>query len=137
MEHIITLLGDYVEGKVSSATFVDQYMKAWKELRDEVSERIESIPGLPEQIAELSKRRLDKRISGEDFKRQHQKLVAQIGETRLKPFSEVDAILSHLFVESDAYREDPEDREPGFNIGEDELVAEAKTALVKLTELGL
>jgi hypothetical protein len=132
MQEIKQLLENYLAGKVDSENFVIQYLSLARLLRDETQAALDKFPGLSDQLSGLFVKRFEGLISQQEYDEKWHQLTSQLGEIRVKPGSKEDEILSHLFVEADAYREDPESRDEGLHIGNIELKEEVVKALQML-----
>ena len=133
MDEMRQLLRDYLDGKLASTDFVMRFFKIAQPMRDEVWRLVDKA-GISEALTELTKQRIPDQISVEAFTEQWYELMSKVeGPSELLPHSKEQEVLSHLFVEADAYEEDPAERVEGLNIGEDELRAEVQKALDVLT----
>ncbi len=132
MEEMRQLLQDYLDGKLPSEQFVLQYIRLAGKFRDEQYEFIAKSPALGEQLRALFRQKIRGEISEENYQAKWHPLIDLLGPVTLKPYSKADEALSHLFVEADAYRENPEHREPGLNIGDEELRAVVEETLKSL-----
>lgn len=133
MDEMRQLLRDYLDGKLASEDFVMQYIKLADQIRDEVWQAFDKKPWIKEEIRKLAKQLSQGQITSQACFEERERLVSQLEPTRVVPFSREDEVLSHLYVEADAYEEDPQYRVEGLNIGEDELRAEVQKALDVLT----
>ncbi|MCA9887812.1 MAG: hypothetical protein KC546_05545 [Anaerolineae bacterium] len=133
MQEIKHLLHDYIVGGLSSEEFVIRYLALARSLRDETLMALDNFPDIKEKLHRLSLENYKGTISELDYGEKWVYLTDQLGAVRIKPYSDEEKILSHLFVEADAYRENPEDREPGLHIGDTELRAEVQKALELLS----
>lgn len=133
MQEVKQLLREYIVGDVSSEEFVIRYLALVRNLRDETLSALNRSPELKEQLDRLYTEYLKGEISEVAYKEKWRYLTNQLGELRLKPYSHEEKIISHLFVEADAYRENPEFREEGLHIGDTELQAEVQKTLDMLS----
>jgi hypothetical protein len=134
MEKVKQLLQAYLNEELTSEEFVTQFLNLWRKMRDEVYVALEIRPNLKHKYNKLSERYHAGKISQADYLLKLQELIPSIANCEMKPNSKEDEILSHLMVEADAYRENPEDRQAGLHIGDAELKDEALKALQLLTE---
>jgi hypothetical protein len=132
MEQVKQLLRDYLAGKMRSQTFVRQYSALFRQLKDEAAQAVQNVPGLKKQLDDLCAAFDKGKLSQRTFDENCQRLVAQIGDVTLKPCSMEEDILTHLRIETEAYRRDPAERLEGWHVGGDELRAEVKKALILL-----
>lgn len=132
MEQVKQLLRDYLDGKLTSEEFAIQYLKLARKLRDETRESLNQLPGLRQKLDQLFADRFNQVISESEYENRWHDLTGPLSGVTVKPFSEEDEILSHLFVEADAYRDNPADRQAGLHIGEDELRIQVAKALERL-----
>ncbi|MAU10070.1 MAG: hypothetical protein CL607_09635 [Anaerolineaceae bacterium] len=135
MQEIKQLLHDYIVGVVSSEEFVIQYLALARTVRDKTWMVLDKSPEVKEQLYQLSVDRFEEKISELEYQQKWEYLTNQLEKVSVKPYSKEEKILSHLFVEADAYKENPEDREAGLHIGETELRTEAQKALDVLNSL--
>lgn len=131
MGEIKQLLENYLAGKIDSENFVIQYLALARQLRDETHEALNKYPELRDQLSQLFVKRFEGLISQQEYGQKWHQLTSKL-DIRVKPASAEEGILSHLFVEADAYREDPEDREEGLHIGNIELREQVIKALQML-----
>lgn len=135
MQEIKQLLREYIIGSNSSEEFVIRYLALARNLRDETLMALDKSPEIKEQLDQLLVKRSKGTISELEYEEKWIYLTNQLEKVRVKPNSKEEKILSHLFVEADAYRENSEDREPGLHIGDTELKAEVQKALAILSNL--
>jgi hypothetical protein len=132
VQEVIQLLREYLAGNLSSEEFVIQYLALARILRDETLAALDKSPKVNQQLERVSMKHHKGKISALEYAEKWKYLTSQLEEVRVKPLSKEDEVLSHLFVEADAYREDPEEREEGLHIGDAELRAEVQKALEML-----
>lgn len=132
MQEILKLLQDFLKDSITAAEFADRYMDFWKAFREEQFATINAQPGLAQTIKGLEGDFLAGQISEDAYLSRLQALYDGVPGWRVKPGSEADRILSHLFVESDAYESDPEQRAT-YQIDEVALRSEVKKALEVLS----
>lgn len=135
MQEIKQLLNKYLQGGISSEDFVIKYLALARILRDETLAALSKSPEIDEQLDWLLEKRFKEAISKSEYEEKWTYLTNQLVPVRVKPYSNEEKILSHLFVEADAYRENPEERESKLHIGDTELKAEVQKALEMLNLL--
>ncbi len=134
MQEIINLLKKFISEAILPDAFVLRYMELWKSIRDEQDEAIQAQPGLHESFQALANDLFLGKITKDAYERQWQKLAKKATGCRVRPGTQLDEILSHLFIEADAYCGEPEFREP-YQISEVELRKETKKALEEMSRL--
>lgn len=135
MQEIKQLLNKYLQDGISSEDFVIKYLALARILRDETLAALSKSPEIDEQLNWLLEKRFKEAISKSEYEEKWTYLTNQLEPVRVKPYSNEEKILSHLFVEADAYRENPEERESKLHIGDTELKAEVQKALEMLNLL--
>ncbi|MBA3867564.1 MAG: hypothetical protein H0X30_00265 [Anaerolineae bacterium] len=137
MNEIKRLLNDYLNGLIPSKDFVTQFLALAGRFRDEALDLLSKNPELSTKLEKLFAKHVEGTISESEYQEQWQNLIVQTkqgAEISIKPYSLEEEIISHLFVEADAYREDPKDRRKGLNIGDDELRTEVERTLEALNK---
>ena len=117
LNEVRTLLRDFLDEKISAGEFETAFFPAVRILWDISQELVNADP----DFAGVYRTVIEGSITPEEFAVQCKDFMAGLAGIEYIPFSEKDEALGHLWVEVDAYREDPSEREQGFHIGEDEL----------------
>jgi hypothetical protein len=125
MQKLISLLKHFVSGTIDADEFVRRYMEQWKMIRGEQDEAIRTEPGLFDAFRNLENELFEEVITKAEYQRRWKKLSENVNGCEVLPGTRMDEILSHLFVEADAYCGEAEFRDR-YQIGEAELRVEVK-----------
>jgi len=135
MEPFLLLLQNFLARNISTEEFVQEYMKLWRSLRDEQYQLADrQIPDFNDRQATIVKEHIAKKTSNDEFGAQFRALFQGVQGYKIPPFSEESKILSHLFVEADAFNPDSATRRRG-DIGEEELRKSVEDALREIKEI--
>jgi hypothetical protein len=110
------LLRTFLDGHFEPDEFVDLFFTQASVLRDLVWSIIKTHP----TFGPISQAFKERKIGVQEFEAQQSNFLASLDETQ-RTLIDADRPLSHLWVDADAYRSDPDEREPGLHIGDDEL----------------
>jgi hypothetical protein len=130
LEQIKTLMRDFLDRKISAGEFEMVFFPTTRVLWN-ISEQIMDADPI---FAPIWKAFTGRSMSSEEFESHQKSFIARWAGISHIPLSEKDKALSHLWVEVDAYRADPQDREPGLHIGEEELRQVVQETLMILNE---
>jgi hypothetical protein len=130
MEDILELIEQFTVGKLSAADFAKRYSVLWRELADEQRHALNTSPEVKQAYERLWLKRDFHLINDAQFEQEAGKLFR--GLCRVIPGSKADRIINHLMVEADAYVPDAAER-TSYQLGEEELLAEAQKALDELS----
>ena len=121
MKQIIQLMEDYLADQIDAEPFIIQYISLVREIRDMLWDVTEKNPKITNKLEHLLSKRERGKISDERHKTEWDKLVQQLDDIPVYPYSKEEQAMMHLFVEADAYRDDPTERIKNLHIDEDEL----------------
>lgn len=128
---VIQAIDDFVCGRSDADTFVEAYSRLWQRIRQQQTQALASTP---DSAAAVQQARLDAaagRISPEEYVQRVRHAYAALPPMAIAPGTPVDELLSHLFVEANAYESDPQAREP-YQIDSAALLEEARKVLAGL-----
>jgi hypothetical protein len=111
------LLRTFLDGHFEPDEFVDLFFTQARVLRELSWHLVKANPSFEQILKAFTERK----ISSVQFENERAKFVTSFGDAEFIPFSKKEEALDHLWVEVDAYRSDPAERELGLHIGEDEL----------------
>jgi len=135
MEPFLLLLQNFLARNISPEEFVREYIKLWYRLQDEQDQLADrQIPDLKDREATIIKEHLAKKTSNDEFSDQFRALFQGVQGYTIPPFSKEAQILSHLFVEADAFNPDSATRRK-CDIGEEELRKSVEDAFRELKEI--
>jgi hypothetical protein len=130
LAEVVELLEGFVNGRTDPAAFVASYGLLWRRIRQEQDDALApSAPTLQQSRSEL----VASHISAEEYARRVEQVYAALPPLPVAPGSSIDVLLSHLFVEADAYEGDPTARE-SYQIDDATLREEASKVLAGLRE---
>ena len=90
MDEVILLLKNYLDGKISTTDFIDQYMNMLREFNDEQRQALNKKPEIREALDILFQQRIKGEISPQAYLQEWKKLISQVDKTRVPILSEVD-----------------------------------------------
>jgi hypothetical protein len=128
LRDIHALLRAFDNSALSAAQLVERYMALWRELVDEQDTAIAAHPAIGDALNDLRQRLSDGAISAAQYADLVRQQYALLDGVRLRPDSPEAQALDQLYVEADAFRDEPETQaEP--SISADELHASVRRAL--------
>jgi hypothetical protein len=130
MDDVLELIEQFVAGKLSASDFVTRYSTVWREISDEQRHVLEMRAEVKQSYERLWLQRDFRLINDAQFEQEAKKLFGQA--CRVTPGTQADKTINQLKIEADAYEGDAAQRQP-YQIGEAELLAEAKKALKVLS----
>ena len=131
MDDLLELLESFVLGKLSAGEFVTRYSTLWREISDEQRHALETRADVKQGYERLWLQRDFRLINDAQFEQEAKKLFGSA--CRVTPGTQADKSLNQLKIEADAYEGDTAQRQP-YQIGEAELLAEARKALKVLSQ---
>jgi hypothetical protein len=133
-EQIVVTMREYLLGTLNPQQFVERYGQLWRAIRDQQIASIEGQEEIGTALQELKAQILAGVISPDEYQLASSELFARVEGVSVAPGSAPDEILSHLFVEANAYEEDPEFRE-SYQIDEDALRSAVFEAFESLSSI--
>jgi hypothetical protein len=108
LQDILNVMVAFRDNRLTPAQFVTDYMAHWKALRDEQDRAIARHPTVGPALRSLSEKFQSNVITPEHYWEGVQEQYARLDDVRLRPGSNAAEILDHVFLEADAYREEPD-----------------------------
>lgn len=134
MEKIKSLLKDFLDGKLKPMDFVDQYLAYARFIRDEQTSFLAGHPLISLALQKLALRYYKHNMPEDEYFEKVDHLLSTF-ELRVPPYSRQEVIISHLFVEADAYRDPDDYPDPPLTIDEKTLRDEVQKGLDELNEI--
>ena len=135
-EHVLASMQEFLRGTLNPQHFVERYAELWRAIRDQQIRAIDSQEEVRDALQELKAQVIAGVISPDEYQRASSEQFALVKDVSVAPGSDPDRILSNLFVEADAYEEDPEYRE-SYQIDEGALRSAVLEALRCLLPRGV
>jgi len=134
-EKAIEIMQMFLREAMPPHEFISKFFDLWHEIRDQQDEAIERQGDIRQALRQLDEDILAETISPEEYEQSAHEQLAKVRGASVRPGSSTDRILSHVFVEADAYEEDPELRDL-YQIDEYTLREVVREALEDLAATG-